>query len=84
MDKSKLDRFDGKGDVSVFIKTMELLIAMKGNENEKAARTMASHLELPAFNAYLRMSADDQKDVEKLKLELKKQYEVGNVNREEG
>ena len=83
MDKSKLDRFDGKGDVNAFIKKMELLIAMKGYEGEKAAQAMASQLELPAFNVYLRMSADDQKDVAKLKAELKKQYEAGNVNREE-
>ena len=62
---------------------MELLIAMKEYQGEKAAQAVARHLELPAFNVYLRMSADDQKDVEKLKTELKKQYEVGKINREE-
>ena len=71
MEKSKrFDRFGGKGDVNAFIQKMELLIALKEYEGKKAAQVMASHLELPAFNVYLRMSADDQKDVEKLKTEL--------------
>ena len=84
MEKSKrYDRFDGKGDVNVFIKKMELLIALKGYEGEKAAQAMASYLEQPAFNVYLHMTPDDQKDIAKLKTELKKQFEVGQINREE-
>lgn len=75
--------FSGKGDVNAFIKKMELLIALKGYEGEKAAQAMASKLEQPAFNVYLRMTDADQKDIEKLKTELKKQYEKGNINREE-
>ena len=63
--------FDGKGDVNAFIKKMELLISLKGFEGEKAAQAMASKLEQPAFNVYIRMSEEDQKDVEKLKAELK-------------
>ena len=84
MEKSKrCDRVDGKGDVNVFIKKMELLIALKGYEGEKAAQAMASYLEQPAFDVYLRMTPDDQKDIERLKTELKKQFEVGQINREE-
>ena len=84
MDKiSKQDRFDGKGDVNAFIKKMELYIALKEYTEEKAAQALASHLVLPAFNVYMRMSVEDQKDVEKIKKELREQYEVGKINREE-
>ena len=80
---SKEDRFDGKGDVNAFIKKMELYIALKENTGEKAAQALASHLMLPAFNVYMRMTVGDQKDVEKIKKELREQYEVGKINREE-
>lgn len=84
MDKiSKEDRFDGKGDVNAFIKKMELYIALKEYTGEKAAQALASHLMLPAFNVYMRMTVGDQKDVEKIKKELREQYEVGKINREE-
>ena len=59
--------FNGKGDVNSFITKIGLLISLKGYEGEKAAQAMASKLEQPAFNV---MSADDQKDIDKLKTEL--------------
>ena len=72
---SKRDRFDGKGDVNAFIKKMELYIALKEYTGVKAAQALASNLDLPAFNVYLRMSDDDQKDVEKLKEALKQRLD---------
>ena len=75
--------FNGKGDVNAFIKKIELLSSLKGYTGEKAAQALASKLEPPAFNVYMRMSEDDQKDVTKIKTELKNQYEKGNMDREE-
>ena len=42
---------------------------------------MAGYLEQPAFNVYLRMTPDDQEDIERLETELKRQFEVGQINR---
>lgn len=56
---------------------------MKGYTDEKLAKSLASNLEGGAFKVYLRMSTDDQKDVEKIKQELLSEYEVGAVDREQ-
>ena len=79
----KVDYFDGKGDVNAFIVKVELYNKLKKYQGEDAAVSLASRLQEPAFNVYLRMSEEDRKDVEKIKAELKKQYEVGNSDREE-
>ena len=80
---SKPNSFNGKGDVNLFIKKVQLWIALKGYTEEKAAQALASRLEKPAFNVYLRMSEDDQKDIKKVIKELKQQYELGNKDREQ-
>ena len=79
----KVEYFDGKGDVNAFIVKVELYNKLKKYVGEDAAVSLASRLQEPAFNVYLRMSEEDRKDVEKVKAELKKQYEVGNRDREE-
>ena len=44
---------------------------------------LASRLQEPAFNVYMRLSNDDKKDVEKIKTELRREYETGNRDREQ-
>ena len=75
--------FNGRGDVNSFIVKTELYNKLKKLEGEDAAILFASRLEEPAFNVYLRMSDDDKKDIEKIKGELRKQYETGNRDCEE-
>ena len=79
----KVECFNGKGDVNAFIVKIELHSKLKNYVGENAAVFLASRLQEPAFNVYMRMSEEDRKDVEKIKTELKKQYEVGNRDREE-
>lgn len=79
----KLPTYSGKGDVNNFIVKMELHIKLKELTGESAAWLLASRLEEPAFNVYMRLTDDEKKDVAKLKAELRKQYETGNRDREE-
>ena len=75
--------FNGKGDVNSFIVKTDLYIKLKKLEDEDAAMLLASRLEEPAFNVYLRMSDDDKKNIETIKTELRKQCETGNRDWEE-
>ena len=79
----KVETFNGKGDVNVFLVKVDLYNKLKKYEDEEAAVSLASRLQEPAFNVYLRMSEADRKDINKIKTELKKQYQVGNRDREE-
>lgn len=81
--KSSILCFTGNGDVQAFLTKVEIHAALKGYTGEKLAQALASKLEGPAFDVYLRLSADDRKDPEKLKAELKKEFEKGKRNREE-
>ena len=58
-------------------------IKLKKLEDEGAALLLASTLEENAFDVYLWLSTDDRKDIARIKLELRKQYESGNRNRED-
>ena len=75
--------FTGIGDVQAFLTKVEIHAALKGYTGEKLAQALASKLEGPVFDVYLRFSADDRKDPEKLKAELKTEFEKGKRNREE-
>ena len=79
----KVEMFSGKGDVNAFLVKIDLYNKLKKYTGEDAAVLLGSRLEEPAFNVYLRMLEEDRKDIEKIKAELKKQYEVGNRDREE-
>ena len=83
MDSKKVECFNGKGDVNAFILKVELHSKLKKYVGEDAAVFLASRLQEPAFNVYMRMSEEDKKDAAKIKAELKKQYELGNRDREE-
>ena len=75
--------FNGEGDVDAFIAKVELYNKLKKHEGEEAAALLASRLEEPAFNVYLRLSSNDKKDFMKLKDELLKQFQTGNRDQEE-
>ena len=75
--------YDGASDVRKSVAKVELEAALKNHVDEKKAQYMASKLVGPAMDVYLRMSAEDQKDPEKVKAELLKEFERGQLNREE-
>ena len=71
------------GDVQAFLTKVEIHAALKGYTGEKPPQTLASKLEGPAFDVYLRLSAEDRQDPEKLRAELTAEFEKGKRNREE-
>ena len=84
MDTKKVKlNFDGKGEVKVFITEVELEAAIKGYTEEKLAQFLASKLSGPAFEVYLRLTDDQKKVFESIKEELLKEFERGQLDREE-
>lgn len=81
--ESNIKSYNGTENVRVFIEKVSIHSALKGYESEKAAQNIASRLEGRAFDVYLRLSDADRKDVEKVKAELLKEFERGNLDREE-
>ena len=75
--------YDGNSDVRMFITKVELEASLKNHADEKKAQYVASRLVGPAMGVYLRMTAEDKKDVEKIKTELLKEFERGQLNRDE-
>ena len=83
MESSKIKCFDGNGDVKVFLTKVELEASIKGYADEKKAQYVASKLISPAFDVYLRLSVEQKKDFNAIKEELLKEFERGQLNREE-
>ena len=79
----KLTTFDGKGNVVEFVKKVSLHSSLKGYDGEKKAQNLASRLSGPAFEVYLRMTDEDQKDDTKIEAELLKEFKRGKQDREE-
>ena len=75
--------FNGTGNVEEFVKKVELPSSLKGYDAVKQAQNLAGRLSGPAFDVYLRLSADDQKDPSKIKEELFKEFKRGQQDREE-
>ena len=75
--------FDGSSDVCNFLAKVELEASLKDYADEKKANFLASRLQGPAFEVYMRLSNDHKKDFEEIKKELKKEFERGQLNREE-
>ena len=71
----KIQPFDGTGDVKVFVEKVKLYASLKDYDNEKHAKLLASYLNSPAFDVYLRLSADDKKVPSKIEEELLKDIE---------
>ena len=59
--------FDGNGDVRQFITKVELIASVKEYTGAKLAAVIASKLNGPALDVYMRMPDDDEKDPEKSK-----------------
>ena len=84
MDSQKLLKvYDGTTDVRKFVTRTELEASIKGHAGEKKAQYVASKLVGHAMDVYLRLTSADQKDPEKLKEALLKEFERGQLNREE-
>ena len=79
---AKVKCSDGTGDVNVFVEKVSLHSSLKGYDGEKAAQNLASKLEGRAFDVYMRLSTADKKDANKIKSELLKEFESGNLDRE--
>ena len=81
--ENKIKSFNGQGNLTEFVTKVELHSALKGFTGEKKAQNLASRLEGPAFDVYLRLSAEERKDFDQIKGELLKEFEKGQLNREE-
>ena len=68
--------------MNVFVEKVSLHSSLKGYDGEKAAQNLASKLEGRAFDVYMRLPTADKKDASKIKSELLKEFESGNVDRE--
>ena len=75
--------YDGTYDVRKFVAKVELEASLKNHADEKKAQYIASKLVGHAMDVYLRMSDEAKKDPEKVKTELLKEFERGQLNREE-
>ena len=75
--------YDGTYDVRKFVAKVELEASLKNHADEKKAQYIASKLVGHAMDVYLRMTEEDKKDPEKVKTELLKEFERGQLNREE-
>ena len=80
---SKIQPFDGKGDVKTFLEKVKLYAAIKEYSEEKHAQVLGSNLNSPAFEVYMRLSDEDKKKPDKIRDELLKEFDRGVVNREE-
>ena len=83
MDSSKVKCYDGKTDVKVFLTRVSLVAAIKDYNNEKKAQFLVSTLLPPALDVYMRLSEDDKKDFAKIEEALLKEFQKGQLNREE-
>jgi len=81
--KVKCDKFNDTTDVKVFLTKVEIVASIKGYEGEKKAQFLTSKLLEPAFDIYMRLSDDDRKSFARIKEELLKEFEKGQLNREE-
>ena len=81
--ENKIKVFNGEGNVKEFIVKVELHSSLKGYTGEKCAQDLASRLDGPAFDVYMRLSTEDRKKADKIKEELLEEFEKGQLNREE-
>ena len=74
--------FDGTGDVEKFMVKCNLHSSLKGHSNLKSAQFLGSRLEGRAFDVYMRLSEEEKKDPNRIKEELKREFQRGNQDRE--
>ena len=75
--------FDGTTDVEKFVVRIDLEASLKNYQDEKKAQYLASKLIGPAMEVYLRLSAEDKKEFDKIKDELYTEFLKGQLDREE-
>ena len=66
-----------------FITKVGLEASLKNHTGEKCAQFIASKLDGRAFDVYMRLSEEDKKKDNRIKEELLKEFERGQLNREE-
>ena len=64
---SKIEIFNGSGNINTFIEKVNIYAAFKGHEGEKEAQLIASYLDGASFDVYLRLSSDEKKIPKPLK-----------------
>ena len=83
MESNKHKTFNRTGNVKEFLTKVELQSQLKGYAGKKAAQHIVSRLEGPAFKVYLCLSDDHRKDTKQVRKELSKEFERGQLNRNE-
>ena len=68
--------FNGQGDLNVFLLHIDWHIKRNKLSGEEGALVLASRLEEPAFNVYMRMPTNEKKDLKKVKNELRRIYRM--------
>ena len=74
--------FSGIGDVEKFITMTKLYTAVKGYDEEKTANYLAQRLDGVAFDVYMRLPADDKKDITKISEALLQEFKCEQRDRE--
>ena len=70
----KLEMYDGTADVDRFVDRFEFAVTVDELAEEKHASQLALHLTGPAFDVWKGMTTDEQKDVEAIKMALRRTY----------
>ena len=84
MDSNKVNKYyDGSSDIRKFVTKVELGASLKGHADEKKSQYIANTLAGHAMDVYLRIADADKKDPKKLIGELLKEFERGQLDREE-
>ena len=83
MQRKEYLQFTGVGDVKKFITKVELQAELKGHVEEKKAQFLASKLDGPALDIYLRLSTDDRKNPDIITENLLREFKREQRNREE-
>ena len=82
MTDTKQDRFNGTGDVDLWLMRMKFYCSTKKFEGKHEAHAIASKLEGAAFLCVARLSDEDQDDPDKVKAALKKEFDKETVDHE--
>ena len=78
----KVEVFTGREDVNKFITKCDLHCNLKDYVDEKKAAFIASRLEVPAFDVYMSLTADQKKNPEEIKTALVNSFDNAKRNRE--
>lgn len=74
--------FAGNGNLTLWLKKVEVWATLKGYTGEKKACALAARLDGPAFESFARMDEGDQKDPDKVAAHLKREFVRGERDRD--